>query len=83
MKQMGRSADQEIEVANEFATVWVRKIWTRNGIRLEISSPRLGYRIRLDALALESLTWQTMDAFTRFLETPYGPSPFNPDRLDG
>ncbi len=65
--------DQQIEVGNEFAVVSVRKILTRNGARLEISSPRLGCRIRLDALALESLTWQTMDTFTRFLETPFGP----------
>lgn len=65
--------DQTIELGNEFASVCVRKIWTRNGARLEISSPRLGHRIQLDALALESLTWQTMETFTRFLETPFGP----------
>ncbi len=62
-----------IEVTNEFASVSVRKIWTRNGARLEITSPRLGRRIHLDALALESLTWQTVDTFSRFLETPFGP----------
>jgi hypothetical protein len=62
-----------IEISNEFTTVWVKKVDTRNGARLEISSPRLGYRIHLDALALESLTWQTMDTFSRFLETPFGP----------
>ncbi|MGH2373122.1 MAG: dihydrodiol dehydrogenase [bacterium] len=67
------TADQAIEVVNEFATVRVRKVWTRNGERLEIASPRLGYVIHLDALALESLTWQTMETFTRFLEEPYGP----------
>jgi hypothetical protein len=65
--------EQPIEIVNEFAAVRVRKVHTRNGQRLEISSPRLGYAIRLDALALESLTWQTMDTFTRFLETPFGP----------
>jgi len=65
--------DHEMEITNEFALVRVRKVWTRNGARLEIGSPRLGYTIRLDALALESLTWQTMDTFTRFLETPFGP----------
>ncbi len=63
----------EIEVINEFAAVRVRKVWTRNGERLEITSPRLGHVIHLDALALESLTWQTMETFTRFLEEPYGP----------
>lgn len=65
--------DRDIEITNEFAVVRVRKVWTRNGERLEITSPRLGHAIRLDALALESLTWQTMDTFTRFLETPFGP----------
>lgn len=65
--------DQDMEITNEFAQVRVRKVWTRNGVRLEISSPRLGHTIRLDALALESLTWQTMDTFTVFLETPFGP----------
>jgi hypothetical protein len=65
--------DPVIEISNEFTTVCVKKVDTRNGTRLEISSPRLGYRIQLDALALESLTWQTMETFSRFLETPFGP----------
>lgn len=65
--------DPVIEISNEFTTVCVKKVGTRNGARLEISSPRLGYRIQLDALALESLTWQTMETFSRFLETPFGP----------
>ena len=69
----GKDQQMVIEVINEFATVTVRKIWTRNGARLEISSPRLGTSIQLDALALESLTWQTMDTFSRFLEEPFGP----------
>lgn len=62
-----------IEVTNEFAAISIRKVCTRNGERLEITAPRLGYRILLDALALESLTWQTMETFSRFLETPFGP----------
>jgi hypothetical protein len=45
---------------------------TPNGVRLEIESPRLGRSIRLDALALESLTWQRPETFSRFLETPFG-----------
>jgi hypothetical protein len=70
----------ELEITNEFALIRVRKVWTRNGSRLEISSPRLGRAIRLDALALESLTWQTMDTFTKFLETPFGPHELNGHR---
>lgn len=63
-----------IKIGNEFATVHVRKVRTRNGERLEICSPRLGHAIRLDALALESLTWQPMETFSLFLKTPFGPS---------
>jgi hypothetical protein len=76
--ETGAAEAQEIEVGNEFAVVKVRKVSTRNGVRLEVFSPRLGYAIRLDALALESLTWQSMDIFTKFLETPFGPGPQAP-----
>jgi hypothetical protein len=64
---------EPIEIANEFAFVRVRKVLTRNGERLEIESPKLGYSIHLDPLELESLTWQPKETFSRFLETPYGP----------
>ena len=60
------------EIGNEFALVRVRKVWTRNGERLQIESVRLGYSIQLDALELESLTWQPHETFSRFLETPFG-----------
>ena len=63
----------EIEINNEYATVVVQRVQTRNGDRLRISSPRLNSAIELDALALESLTWQTVDTFSRFLSTPFGP----------
>jgi hypothetical protein len=68
-------ADQENEIviANEFAEVVVRKVHTRNGVRLELRSPKLGHAIRLDALELESLTWQTPETFSKFLEDPWGP----------
>ena len=61
------------EFANEFAFTLVRKVRTRKGARLEIVSPKLGYQIYLDAPLLESLTWQTPQTFSRFLEEPYGP----------
>jgi len=61
-----------IELVNEFALVRVRKVETRNGMRLEIESPRLSRSIRLDALALESLTWQPPETFSQFLEHPFG-----------
>jgi hypothetical protein len=65
--------DEPVELANEYATVQVRKVHTRNGVRLEISSPRLGRGIRLCPLELESLTWQTHETFSEFLRTPFGP----------
>ncbi|MBV8719263.1 MAG: dihydrodiol dehydrogenase [Chloroflexi bacterium] len=67
-------ADREFELTNEFATVRVRRVFTRNGVRLEISSPRLGRAIRLDPLSLESLTWQTSETFSEFLRHPFGPN---------
>lgn len=66
-------------IANEFAVVHLTKVHTRNGCRLEIRSPRLGYTISLDPLELDSLTWQTADTFAGFLSTPYGPGPHRAD----
>lgn len=68
-----RYTDGPISVGNEFTSVEVRKVLTRNGERLEISSPRLGYSIRLDPLELESLTWQDTETFSLLLKNPYGP----------
>jgi hypothetical protein len=62
-----------IEIANEFAAVVVRRVETRNGVRLRIESPRRQRSIDLDPLELESLTWQSHDLFTRLLADPYGP----------
>lgn len=66
-----------LEIANEFATVVIRKVLTRNGVRLEIRSPKLGTFIHLDPLALESLTWQTHETFAKLLSNPYEPSIFH------
>lgn len=66
--------EEVLVVANEFAAVAVRKVATRNGERLEIQS--LGNRenvIRLDALALEALTWSNPLQVGYGLETPLGP----------
>ncbi|MGQ0804372.1 MAG: dihydrodiol dehydrogenase [Actinomycetota bacterium] len=69
---------ETIVVGNEFAVVHLTKVYTRNGSRLEIESPRLGYTISLDPLELDSLTWQTPETFAEFLSSPYGPSPQRP-----
>ena len=42
------SGDEPFELANEYAMVTVRRVYTRNGVRLEIVAPRLGRGIRLD-----------------------------------
>jgi hypothetical protein len=65
--------DDPIEIANEFASVVVRRVETRNGVRLRIESPRLRRAIDLDPLELESLTWQSHDLFSGFLAQPFGP----------
>jgi hypothetical protein len=61
------------EIANEFATVTVRRVDTRNGVRLRIESPRLQRSIDLDPLELESLTWQSHEFFSHLLAEPFGP----------
>lgn len=74
MSDFAEEADREFELTNEFATVRVRRVFTRNGVRLEITSPRLGRSIRLDPLSLESLTWQTDETFSEMLRHPFGPA---------
>jgi len=64
---------EPVELTSEYASVRVRTVRTRNGVRLEIVAPHLGRGIRLCPLELESLTWQSHDTFTEFLRTPFGP----------
>jgi hypothetical protein len=64
---------EPFELANEFAAVVVARVETRNGVRLRITSVRLGRAIDLDPVELESLTWQSHDLFSGFLATPFGP----------
>lgn len=63
-----------ITISSEFSVVSVQKVQTRNGERLEIVAPKLGYRIRLDSIVLESLTWQKPETFSKFLENSWAPS---------
>lgn len=71
--EVGERVGPVIVIGNEFTVVNVQAVATRNGMRLELTSPRMGYSIQLDPLELESLTWQTTETFSRMLETPYGP----------
>ena len=70
--------ESTIVVSNEFAAVTVRKVSTRNGERLEIRSMGHDQAIKLDALALEALTWSTPLEVGKGLETPLGPDPSQP-----
>jgi len=58
------SAEESFVVANEFAYVECRKVYTRNGERLEIRAPKREQWIRLDPVELESLTSQTHELFS-------------------
>lgn len=62
-----------IVISNEFATVTVRKVRTRNGERLEIRSAAQNRSVKLDAIALEALTWSSSLVVGQALETPLGP----------
>jgi len=61
--------DEPIIIANEFVDVEVRRVHTRNGVRLEIHSPRRGTTIRLDAMVLDALTWQDPEVFSEMLRS--------------
>ncbi|WP_455359634.1 hypothetical protein [Streptomyces sp. SYSU K21746] len=69
----GDVVEAEFTVINEFTAVRISKIRTRNGHRVEIRSLRLGHHVHLDPLALESISWQSPDTFSRFLDQPFGP----------
>lgn len=59
--------DGPIIVANEFADVVVRRVETRNGMRLDIWSPKRGSRVQLDAVALDCLSFQEPELITQLL----------------
>ena len=62
-----------IVISNEFASVDVRKVATRNGERLQIRSLGKQTSVRLDAIALEALTWSDAIEVGMALENPLGP----------
>lgn len=66
-------AGEWLEIGNEFATVMVRRVRTRNGGRLEIRSPKRELSIFLDATVLDGLTWQTAESMSLLLESPLEP----------
>ncbi len=58
-----------IVIGNEFVDVEVRWVHTRNGVRLEIYSPRRGTSVRLDAMVLDALSWQPPEVFSDLLRS--------------
>lgn len=74
--------DNEFEctVTNEFAKVDIKKVSTDQGHRLEISSG--DHTIRLDAVALEAISWQDLEQITKLIESsPRGPYEEFPQEL--
>jgi hypothetical protein len=74
---LGRMPEQSdrgpIVISNEFVDVVVTQVRSRNGVRLDIWSPRRGSRVQLDAVVLDCLSYQTPETFTDLLaERPSG-----------
>ncbi|MGA4688705.1 hypothetical protein ACPCXD_00415 [Rhodococcus sp. AB351] len=65
-------ADDWNGVGNEFTGVQYRKVWTRNGERLELYVPRAEKRILLDAMMLEVLAGQEPGFFTSMIAAQLG-----------
>jgi hypothetical protein len=55
---------EPIGVGNEFTGVEVRKVWTRQGERLELKLPRTEESILLDPMQLEILIAQDPEKFS-------------------
>ncbi|WAP54761.1 hypothetical protein [Streptomyces sp. S465] len=66
-------------IGNEFTGVQVRKVWTRQGERLELHVPRRGYRILLDAMQLEIIAAQDPERFSELFAVSFGAD----DRAEG
>jgi hypothetical protein len=61
-----------VGIGNEFTGVLVRKVWTRNGERLELNVPGKGYQIMLDAMQLEIIAAQSPEQFTMLFQRKLG-----------
>lgn len=59
-------------IANEFTGTLVRKVSTRNGERLEVSTPRFGHRVLLDAMQLEIISTLTPEKFSELFSRNLG-----------
>lgn len=59
-------------IGNEFTGVQVRKVWTRNGERLQLWVPARNYTILLDAMQLEIISAQDADEFSTLFARKLG-----------
>lgn len=66
-------SDSTVQVTNEFAQVYARKLVADGVEGLELESPKLGFSIRLGVPALERIAFEDPEFFSSFLEDPYGP----------
>lgn len=69
----------QFSVANEFTGAALRKVWTRQGERLEVTVPKKGYRILLDAMQLEIVAAQDPKRFTELFAIKLGSAEENPE----
>jgi hypothetical protein len=63
----------DLQVANEYTVVRLELIDTDLGPRLDLASPKLGYRCRLDTAELRALAGRDVEFFSTLLRMPYGP----------
>ena len=76
-------ASERVSLGDDRTTVTVRKVRTRNGARLEIALVESGSTIRLDPLALESLSWQDpAELAAELLDEPADDRAGTPTRAD-
>lgn len=73
---------EPIGIANEFTGVRVRKVRTRNGERLEVTTPKHGHRVLLDAMQLEIISTLTPEVFTELIARRLG-SHVDPEEGEG
>ncbi|MGW1814977.1 hypothetical protein ACWCQM_15660 [Streptomyces sp. NPDC002125] len=64
--------DEWIGIGNEFTGVRLRKVYTRQGERLEIVVPKQGHRILLDAMQLEIVAAQDPAKFSELFARRLG-----------
>ncbi|MET9476438.1 hypothetical protein ACFYWN_24105 [Streptomyces sp. NPDC002917] len=65
-------AGESFGIGNEFTGVLVRKVWTRQGERLELHVPKRNYRILLDAMQLEIIAAQEPERFSELFAVSFG-----------